>query len=717
MPLSNVSAKQLCLRVLLWSGLLFNSLLCDDEPPGQTTSELLVLGPGPPPFPTTTLISTITITTTLGYAPSLIPGNSQYGLAGCYAQPSQDGGLIFGADQYNAWPDKVPSSNRTADECLRSCGLMAPASSGTKLYMYAGLRNGSECLCGVQLSTDARILSANNCTTPCLGDPRLSCGGKDNVAIYSLISGAKVHTEGSQSGSGSSTKQPITTQPLGSSSTIDTSSKSNTPKKAVSGPTIAAITASLAGAVILTAGIYLYYRAVRRETGVQDAHVKPVPGQRGRKPTPNPITTRANAIAAGARHKRNTSETGDHDRGFRGRDFIPNTPGLESGAKSPAGLHARTAASHMGTAAPEERDGPRGGATMMGEIRRGSATLRTHSPAAGASSAVQWRPDNSGPLSPSTTRERALSSSGAVVASPPPSAKAAGLGERAWHRRKLSTPYQPYQPPPPPSSSAGVGPGAAGVGAGAAAGAVVAGNRGGGGRGVGRGNMARRGPLSGPPAALPPMPPIPPGARVMAQPRAQTRSRDVPGGLGTAKGPGGNSSARRPRSSSDTTVLEPQLKGESESEQPPVTGDGSNKGNALGMSQPNMSTPSLGRYGSILRYRNANAESPVLGWRRSDGRGQWSAAPHGARGGEDPLEGREPTIPVLPPVAPGERFDHRRWRGTIYTSSPGTDKGGKQPQQQGREGQENIGDESSPVSASSVGTSILYDAQEFDRRL
>jgi hypothetical protein len=81
----------------------------------------------------------------------------------------------------------------------------------------------------------------------------------------------------------------------------------------------------------------------------------------------------------------------------------------------------------------------------------------------------------------------------------------------------------------------------------------------------------------------------------------------------------------------------------------------------------------------------------------------------GDRGGGEEVrryDDRQPTIPVLPPIAPGERFDHKRWRGTIYADSKSESEPGEWERERG-----------SQVSASSVGTSILFSHQEFDRRL
>ncbi|KAJ2972063.1 hypothetical protein NUW58_g9261 [Xylaria curta] len=211
MSLLYFGAGRIYLRVLLW-GVLFHGLLCDDAFPGQTGTELLALGT--PPVPGSIVTSRITITTTVTYRPSLIPGNSQYTLVGCYSEPSGDEGQIFGSDEFDVYLDKAPPAKLTMEGCLQSCGSAAPPSSRADHYAYAGLRNGSDCICGFELSTNAHKLSVNDCIMPCSGDRKLSCGGRNKVAIYSLVSGDP-NSRGSRSGA---TKQPVI--PV-STSTID----------------------------------------------------------------------------------------------------------------------------------------------------------------------------------------------------------------------------------------------------------------------------------------------------------------------------------------------------------------------------------------------------------------------------------------------------------------------------------------------------------------
>ncbi|KAH8158602.1 hypothetical protein CIB48_g9651 [Xylaria polymorpha] len=671
MSLSDFNVKQVYPKALLCSGLFFSSL-CDGASLVQNTL-------GTTSSSISTLTSTITITTTIAYRPSLIPGGLQYTLVGCYSQPSGDGERIFGSDEYDTNVDTVPPGEDTIEGCFRSCGWTAPLSNRPEHYLYAGLRNGrcvyysfvaaelsnsdliswqltycvsSVCICGVHLSTNAHKLSVDDCIRPCSGDSSISCGGQNNVIVYKFVSGDGMHTQTSQKGGSSSLMSSETKQPAPTSflTTINTQGQgavfqtaealhhSGTSGKSVSTPTIAAIIGSLSGAIIIAAGLFLCYRVHKRKGRLRDTHVKSMLERRGRRSVPNLVLTQTNIPGsviglATTEFKRNydrdsssSSEMDDHAKDFR--------------------------------------------VTADGDL-----VPFTSAPTTGASSAVQWRPNN-GNGTVFSAHQRAMSSSG--IASPPASAKIDGLGERAWHRRKLSTPYRPAT--------------GAGRGLGFAAGASV---------GSIRGSIARGGPPSGPPRSLPP--PLPkPGVRDRSQPGPLSKLIDTPDGPRSARETARNRSPARPRRSFDVITLEPEPRNSDRQ-------DGSMT--RVGMSHPNVSTPALGRYGSLSRPNRANSESPVLGWRTANGRIPGDAVPHDSRR-EDALAHRQPTIPVLPPVAPGERFDHKRWRGTIYAEPYETTEN---CWERGR--QRSRGDEDSPVSASSTGTSILYSPREFDRRL
>ncbi|KAI0452072.1 hypothetical protein F5B21DRAFT_356859 [Xylaria acuta] len=279
MSLSDFSAKQAYLKASLGGG-LFLSSLCNG-------ASLVQNAAGAISTPISTLTSTITITTTITYQPSLLPGSSQYTLVGCYSQPSGDGERIFGSDEYDAYLDQVSSDEVTIEGCFRNCGSTAPLSNRLEPYLYAGLRNESECICGVQLSTNAHKLSVDDCMRPCSGGPGLSCGGQNNVTVYNLVSGDDIHKQTSQKGGSSDfvnseTKQSSTINIQGQGAafqTAETLHHSGAPGRPVSTPTIAAITGSLSGAITIAAGLFLCFRVHKRKGRLRD--VKSMPERRG----------------------------------------------------------------------------------------------------------------------------------------------------------------------------------------------------------------------------------------------------------------------------------------------------------------------------------------------------------------------------------------------------------------------------------------------------
>ncbi|KAJ3568292.1 hypothetical protein NPX13_g6470 [Xylaria arbuscula] len=327
-PLDFSSAKRLCLWTLAWSGL-----------PALAGAEILLVGT--PTIPT--LTSTLTLTTTVEYRPSLIPGNSQYTLVGCYSPFSEDGGHIFGPGDHDAVSeDKIKPSDLTIETCLRGFGSLVPPKEEEKGYTYVGLRNGSECRCSNQLPADTHKLPNDNCMAPCPGDPKLSCGGRTNITVYSLIL--------TPSETKHSTTTPTTTSSsTASSSTTDTEAtapsepfpSSVAPGKPASAATVGAITGSLSGAVLIVACLFLCYRAHTRKKRVQDAHVKSVLDRRGQRPVQSPIFTQADIhnqvghlVAPGGI---NGKDGGQHSSGRNKSNaygnLVPNTPALELGEK------------------------------------------------------------------------------------------------------------------------------------------------------------------------------------------------------------------------------------------------------------------------------------------------------------------------------------------------------------------------------------------------
>lgn len=124
-----------CVWTLLWSRLLCQSR-CDDVWTGGDVSELGVVG-SPDVY-----ISTITITTTIAYHPSVTPGDSIYTLQGCYGQGTDgSGGHPFG-DEGSYTTPTIPSDQLTVEACVNACGALTPSNEGEDKYELAGVRNG-----------------------------------------------------------------------------------------------------------------------------------------------------------------------------------------------------------------------------------------------------------------------------------------------------------------------------------------------------------------------------------------------------------------------------------------------------------------------------------------------------------------------------------------------------------------------------------------------
>ncbi|KAI1433541.1 hypothetical protein GGR50DRAFT_494128 [Xylaria sp. CBS 124048] len=744
---SGFGARSLCLRAILMTGWFLGSL-CENAPRGETTSALLVIGT---PAPTTSVtISTFTVTTTIAYKPSLIPGDSQYTLVGCYSQATGIEGRVFGPDGHNAYPKGSPK-NITIRHCLGACGSAPPPINTTAHFLYAGMRNGSECICGTHFLKDARKLLASDCQLPCPGDQKQACGGRGNMAVYKLISpgptdkpmsqtrsedhsSSSIHANATTSPTIIATSEPTITSgpsPVGtnaqeiipeatspeeifpeetipretmpqaaaSGAMLPPSHARETRKKVVSAPTIAAITSTLSVAFIISVALVLCYR-VRKRKQLHDA--KTALGSRSAPVTP--ILTRGDINIPNvsypnikhedySKHSSNVGIITDVNAAKTIDDIPPATPVLDPNETYPGAQQAHTTAAGRvaRTGKLNESDSLYG--SLMEEVRAGPVDTPLDAGAgAGASSSVRWRPSDThhSSASVSSTSHIALHRKTSLtnIARPPPVADVKPLGERAWHRRKLSTPY-------PPPLGLRTGSPAAGPERGS--------------------NVPLRGPAGSPPAErLPPTPRLNfevwEGSLQQLQSKFQFDGREEIT-IGMRNPP------IRPRRSLDvigafelesTHYTVPDIVS-------PGTLEGGlgvgNKRTILGMSHLNVSTPSLGRYGSISRSRRSGTEtlveSPILGWLSGSSGRRPNGAPWRQAGG--------PAIPVLPPVAPGERFDHKRWKDTLHAEFPrGSEDWWREKE---RERQQQGGDLSSPISLSSIGTSMLFTPREFDRQI
>ncbi|KAF3019737.1 hypothetical protein E8E14_009875 [Neopestalotiopsis sp. 37M] len=403
--------------------------------------------------PTSTIRSTTTRTTTvtIAYKPTLVPGDVKYDLLGCYGQSGLDGagGHPFGKESDFASPSSVNTTELTVYSCLQGCFALSPPKGGSAdHFKYTGMKNGSECYCGMTIASGAEKLDAKNCSTPCSGDPKLSCGGIENLVVYSYVPDAQkavASTDATPTPSGDKNEPKPNNglPPTTTAASDDTASSPSSPVGAVAG--------SVSGVLVLAAIFFFCFRFQRKKKALQDAHVDAILSKHQdstavQQQQPLGIL----ATNANVHDDLHLTVTGD---------MLPSTPLLEKGAKQ----HQQNLSpmpGHMGATGEypaQDRDSLY--TTLMSDT---GTTPVPVVPTEGNSSAVQWRTiDHGGSGVPSSPR----------IASPPPpfstSGMTHGLGNAPWaHRRRLSsTPYGAPPtaplPPDPPHHLLSRGPGPA----------------------------------------------------------------------------------------------------------------------------------------------------------------------------------------------------------------------------------------------------------------
>ncbi|RYP49037.1 hypothetical protein DL768_005177 [Monosporascus sp. mg162] len=678
--ISDFDAKRFYLRSLLWSGLFLgsrNEVTTSSGDPLVGTEPPLMLGSP------TVRYATRTVTVTIAYKPTLMPGDATYTLLGCYGESST--GHAFGQEGQYAVPGEIPAENLTIMTCFQGCASLKTSNGSLGQYAYVGLQNGSECFCASKLVPGAPKLSEDNCTIPCAGDARLSCGGTDALVIYNLIgtenkksTDAEANDTSSKGGKENDAKKEDKDNELmkNVSSTISASKPSatrDTSRETMAGPALgrpsitetsaaarlddanaepeqegqgqgqgpgrktvaAAVGGSMSGAFVLAALFFFCIRAYKRRRTEQDAHVSSMLDMQQEKEKADTEET----IASFLHHKKSppTLVLDDSHRDVRltvDGTLVPTTPALESGGGGARGRRPSAADDSLFRA-------------LMGQTQ-------THTDATGQSSGVQWRGggggggsivppsprvpfgnNGSGPGGTSAIALTAGSGGASSPARPEHAARpSANLGDRAWHRRKIG--------------------------------------------GNGR-SFAARGPPSGPPTA--PLPPTPP-----VRPRRSFDTLD----LGTTRGSivhgfrhgGGGGGATPPPSGAH-----PHHYHHYQQRQQYDGGNGFYANAAA-----SASTPSL----SSLRSPHGHG----YGYRDRAPRGGFApTAPLRVRRQGMQQEGEEgsATVPVLPPIAPGEALDPRRWRGNIYAAAA-----------EGRNHNEGEGGtQISPKSFTTIRTSIL----------
>lgn len=537
----------------------------------------------------------------------------------------------------------------------------------------------SECYCAVQLSPEATKLSGDNCTSPCPGSPRLSCGGNDAFAIYSLASASQTSSTDSSSKENPPSSAPprsttATTRPPPISESLvsapvkapgigmgalspppaptsshmvfegQKNSGGGGPPAPASTTTVAAISGSMSGAILLGALLFFCFRAYKKRRLEQDARIAAmvVARKTGRKVDDDDDSKKIHYERSPSRGRRRTRDYqhrppslvigGDvthKDKDVRlttDGSLVPTTPALESGGRDPASYY-HTTSTLVGEHQKHQSQRDSLFSALLGQV---SVPIGPHTPPAiGSSSAVQWR---------RTADIAAAAAAHSVPVSPLTKAPdhvavpSGGLGERAWHRRRISTPYAP-----PPTV---------------------------------------------------PLPPTPPNKkRIAAAAAAAAAAIGGPGERG-AEGPDRQPPQRPPRRESAATFeAAPRSLGATSSmpdNYPDKTleYDGDDEEGGMKPVPP-------------LKTRTSQQPPPRSAAATSNGS-------HETMGGMVYLDhhaGRQPTIPSLPPITPGEQFDFdsRYWKSLV---------GGGAGVRRNTDGE----DDRSPASATTVGTSILMES-------
>ncbi|XDG07876.1 hypothetical protein ABKA04_007491 [Annulohypoxylon sp. FPYF3050] len=381
----NFSSRRICVIVLLWACLLFTSR-CDDALPDGGTSELGVVGDPD------VEVDTVTITTIIGYNPDATTDATTN---------SNDGDTQSGNTE-----EPTPTSLDTGTS------LSVPTAAVSGIQKFTSVSQPSEALSQSQTSSDISKEPTSTST--------------------------------------SSSPIPI--------STIAPDTSGMPPSAAVG-----AVAGSISGAIILSAIIFLCFRAYKRKKqGEEDENIeldKPEEDNKWhpRRLIPSAIDTiglhrprdfdgndrRATRYAHGG-HDANIGLATD------GTDFVPTTPALESGARPQRGLHARRVSTAT-SPSTSRRDSLYN--RLLDEVKAGPAQPQLTNTGA-ASSAVEWRDSQAPSTTPGSTFNfdfnRKNSGPTLVVTNPTPTARPeAPLGDRAWHRRKLSTTFQPPPSGPP----------------------------------------------------------------------------------------------------------------------------------------------------------------------------------------------------------------------------------------------------------------------------
>ncbi|KAJ4386540.1 hypothetical protein N0V93_009437 [Gnomoniopsis smithogilvyi] len=363
---------------------------------------------------TTTLTSTITHTQTVtrggakesvsttnpGTPHDMTSEGKEYVLQGCYAQGGiEDIGTILGQN-YTA-PEM---DNMSLSLCLKACSLAVVAGS-TLTYPFVGVASGDSCYCGMAINMTTSESSLTDCTLPCVDNDGEACGGKGFMSVYksaSLQSAAQPNISSSSVGSLASSNPAAETSSASSNDNGATlSGLGNMDASDAKNPgVIAGITiGSVSGVIGL---LVLVFMAAKWCTTRKQLH---------------PATAASDSASSSVTTL--TATTNIHDAASI-RDAMKidlrRLDGVVMDQHSPSPRFARK--NQIGVAATTGAD---------------------------------WQSNKDSPLTPRTPRfvdvmEETQPSTPSILIHPPDIAPVHGLGERAWHRRRLSAPFPPAGP-------------------------------------------------------------------------------------------------------------------------------------------------------------------------------------------------------------------------------------------------------------------------------
>ncbi|KUI57643.1 Xylosyltransferase oxt [Cytospora mali] len=361
---------------------------------------------------------TITIQTASASAAldGMMAGGEEYLLHGCYGLDGPgDIGTILGAN-YTTRTATTGAADMSLSTCLEFCG--SPGFPNQQPYTYVGVSDGQSCYCGTSLNSTARQGHPEDCSVPCQGNTSVACGGRSFMLIYKLSAA-------------NNTLQELT----GSNGTKTSSGigDANSGPKSNPGITAAVAMGSICGFGILLSVLILGTRRWKRRKQRGSHQREPgVANDAGGETKEGPET--------GTHPPHGKASVRDATRvELRTLDGIvmdgqlspingPNLNRLDDGPGRRPPYAGRAGEIIAATTGAEWRTGgspvtPRGG---------GCGGIRMETPKPARSTLPEDGTWDEIPHTPSI-----------LVQHPDSVAQNHGLGERAWHRRRFSTPFPP----------------------------------------------------------------------------------------------------------------------------------------------------------------------------------------------------------------------------------------------------------------------------------